>query len=39
MPPFFLFAAKQSAANPTAEKQQLLNKSNIADLKKFYNIE
>ena len=29
MPPFFLFAA-----NPTAEKQQLLNKSNIADLKK-----
>ena len=34
MPPFFLFAA-----NPTTEKQQLLNKSNIADLKKFYNIE
>lgn len=29
MPPFFLFAA-----NPTTEKQQLLNKSNIADLKK-----
>lgn len=28
MPPFFLFAA-----NPTTEKQQLLNKSNIADLK------
>ena len=31
MPPFLF------AANPTAEKQQLLNKSNIADLKKCKN--